>query len=53
MDGDNDTTELLYGRVEVRRLINGEPLADFGTICDDSWDSREAAVLCKSLNARY
>lgn len=53
MDGDNDTTELLYGRVEIRRLVNGEPLGSFGTICDDSWDSREATVLCKSLNARY
>jgi hypothetical protein len=47
-----DTTSELYGRVEVRLVVDGKPVSEFGTICDDSWDKREATVLCRYLGAR-
>ncbi|XP_053401388.1 uncharacterized protein LOC128557644 isoform X2 [Mercenaria mercenaria] len=51
MDGYVDTTNESYGRVEIRLLVDGQPVGDFGTVCDDSWGTQEAIVLCRSLNA--
>ncbi|XP_053401382.1 uncharacterized protein LOC123549404 isoform X2 [Mercenaria mercenaria] len=51
MDGDIDTTNESYGRVEVRLLVDGQPAGDYGTVCDDSWGIQEATVLCRSLGA--
>ena len=43
MDGSNQ----YEGRVEV--CINDQ----WGTVCDDSWDSTDATVVCKQLGYGY
>ena len=46
MNGENDTTSQIYGRVEVRPIGSN---ATFGTICDDMWGTEEAEVICRQL----
>ena len=43
MGGTNDAE----GRVEI--CLNNE----WGTVCDDSWDSNSASVMCKQLGLPY
>lgn len=39
-----DGSSISEGRVEVRR-----PGGDWGTVCDDGWDDRDARVVCRQL----
>ena len=41
-----ETTSEGYGRVEIKRE---DMIELYGSICDDSFDSREAEVICRSL----
>ena len=41
-----ETTREGYGRVEIKRE---DMIELYGSICDDSFDSREAEVICRSL----
>ena len=36
------------GRVEIRLLGSTDP---WGTICDDMWDPRDAAVICHMVDS--
>ena len=42
---DNNGQPSLSGRIEIRRSI----LEDWGTVCDDGYDSAEAQVACRQL----
>lgn len=44
MDGKSQSA--LKGRLEVRRLGNGN---EWGTVCDDHFDLRDALVVCRML----
>lgn len=40
------------GRVEIFHVGEhaGEQIGEWGTICDDRWDLKDAAVVCRMLN---
>ena len=47
MQNDVDTTQSLFGRVEVRRRGSNDV---FGTVCDDMWSAKDAMVVCRMVD---
>lgn len=47
-----DGTRASEGRVEIFHVgtFGGEESGQWGTICDDQWDLRDASVVCRMLN---
>ena len=47
-----DGTSPNEGRVEIFLETEhaGEQIGEWGTICDDQWDLKDAAVICRMLN---
>lgn len=44
-----DGEDYRSGRVEIQL----EPQGEWGTVCDDSFDSNDASVICRGINHTF